>query len=357
MTFFEATKTGTEVENTYFYESDNSFAKTVLEDGGDIHPLIIPSELTNGTGLMNPSILNVDEKLIVNIRHVNYTFYHSEKKLFQHPWGPLTYLHPENDMHLRTENYYCELNDSFDITRFNKIDTSKFDTYSPMWDFVGLEDARLIEWNGKLFTSGVRRDTTSSGQGRMELCEIEVREDSVTEISRWRINPPKDPNSYCEKNWMPVLDQPFVYVKWCNPVEVVKVNDVPTEEKVFESYCVDSKTIHLGNKLNFEKRDPRGGSQIISFEGYYISLTHEVDLFKSETGRKDGVYRHRFVVWDRDWNVVKYTKDFSLMNGHTEFACGMCYHKGKILITFGFQDNAAYILEVKKDTLKKVLGI
>jgi predicted GH43/DUF377 family glycosyl hydrolase len=352
---FENIKNGTEVEDTYNYEADSSFAKTVLEDGGDIHPLIIPSNLTNGTGLMNPSILNIDGKLVINIRHVNYTFYHSERKLFQHPWGPLTYLHPENDMHLRTENYYCELNDSFEISRFNKIDTSKFDTYDPMWDFVGLEDARLIHWNGKIFTSGVRRDTTTNGQGRMELCEIEVRDDSVVEVSRWRIHPPNNKDSYCEKNWMPVLDQPYTYVKWCNPVEVVKVDESPLDDKVFESNWVDSKTAHLGKHLNFSHKDPRGGSQLVPFGDNYLALTHEVDLFKSEVGRKDGVYRHRFVVFDKDWNILKSSKDFSLMNGHTEFACGMCKYNDKILITFGFQDNAAYILEVNPKSIEDLL--
>lgn len=356
MSFFEKTKNGNEIESTYNYENNHSFLKEVLEDGGDIHPLILPSDLTNGTGLMNPSILNIDEKIIVNIRHVNYTFYHSERKLFQHPWGPLTYLHPENDMHLRTINYYCEVDDSFEITRFNKIDTSKFDNYDPMWDFVGLEDARLIHWNGKIFTSGVRRDTTVNGQGRMELCEIEVREDSVVEVSRWRIHPPNDKNSYCEKNWMPVLDQPFTYIKWCNPVEVVKVNETPTEDKVFESNWVDSSTIHLGQSLNFPQKDPRGGSQVIPYGEYYLTLAHEVDLFKSEVGRKDGVYRHRFIVFDKDWNVVNYSKDFSIMNGHTEFACGMCYWRDQILISFGFQDNAAFILEVNPKTIEKVLS-
>jgi len=86
-----------------------NFAKYVLDRGGNVYPLIIPSTETGGTGLMNPSILNRNGKIIVNVRHVNYTFYHSEKKLFQHQFGPLTYLHPENDMHLRTWNIYCEL--------------------------------------------------------------------------------------------------------------------------------------------------------------------------------------------------------------------------------------------------------
>ena len=328
-----------EVESKYKFGNDESFAKFVIERGGVIKPLIIPSMYTNGTGIMNPSIYRLGNgKLIVNIRHVNYTFYHSEKKLLQHQWGPLTYLHPENDMHLRTDNYYCELDDDLNITAFCKIDTTKFDTYEPMWDFVGLEDVRLVVWNGKLYGTGVRRDTTTNGEGRMELSELQMKGDKISEVSRVRIPPPNNPNSYCEKNWMPVLDLDYTYVKWSNPTEVVKVDPVKGT----------STTIKLSNPVA-APNDFRGGTQILPLgqSGYRFALVHEVDLFKSEHDRKDAVYRHRFVIWDNNWNIVKYTNDFSMMNGHVEFAVGMCYfNDDKLLITFGFQDNASYILQV-----------
>jgi hypothetical protein len=48
--------------------------------------LIISSKLTDGLGLMNPSIFIRNNKILVNLRAVNYTFYHSEAKLFQHQW-------------------------------------------------------------------------------------------------------------------------------------------------------------------------------------------------------------------------------------------------------------------------------
>lgn len=339
-------KTLTDIEQTYDYDTDFSLAKYALTHGGSIHPLIIPSDLTQGTGLMNPSILNDNGNLIVNLRHVNYTFYHSEKKTFQHQWGPLTYLHPENDMHLRTTNWFCELDDELNITKYKKIDTSKFDTYEPQWDFVGLEDARLVRWNDTLYITGVRRDTTTNGQGRMELSEIEVTDDSVTEVSRYRIQPPKDPNSYCEKNWMPVLDDTLSFVKWSNPTEVVKadLNSLSTTVTYNTSY------VQIGTDL-------RGGSQVIPFgKEHYAAIVHEVDLFSSEAGRKDAVYRHRFVVWDKSWNIVKITKDFSIMNGHVEFAVGMCHWKDDILISFGFQDNAAYILRVRNTDLLEFIN-
>ena len=154
-----------------------NFVKLAIDNGGSIHPLIIPSELNNGLGLMNPSVLVDEDKICVILRAVNYTFYHSEKKLFQHQWGPLTYIHPENDSHLRTVNYYLEFDEDLNLLRYDKIDTSKFDTYEPQWDFVGLEDARIFKWNEKLYTSGVRRDLDTIGTGRMELCEIVVDKD------------------------------------------------------------------------------------------------------------------------------------------------------------------------------------
>ena len=322
-----------------------NFAKLALDNGGSIHPLIIPSELTNGLGLMNPSILVEGNKIRVILRAVNYTFYHSEKKLFQHPWGPLTYVHPENDMHLRTTNYYLELDENYNISRYNKIDTSKFDNYEPLWDFVGLEDARIFRWGEKLYTSGVRRDLDTIGTGRMELCEIVVKEDSVEEVSRFRIPPPNDPNSYCEKNWMPILDMPYHYVKWSNPTEVVKVDP---ESEI-------STTVHLGDAISLP-RDLRGGSQVIPMGDYYIACTHEVDLFNSEVGRKDAIYYHRFIMWDKSWNIIKHSKEFNIMDGDVEFCIGMGLQGTNMLMTFGFQDNAAYVLKVPVQTIMEFIN-
>lgn len=321
-----------------------NLAKLAITNGGNIYPLIIPSKFTNGTGLMNPSILEYNNKIIVNLRHVNYTFYHSEAKLFQHQYGPLTYVHPENDIHLRTFNYCLELDNHCNINRFNLVDTSLFDTYEPLWEFIGLEDARLVCWNNKLYMTGVRRDTTTNGQGRMELSEIEINEDGVKEISRVRIEAPRDKNSYCEKNWMPFLDLPYHYIKWSNPTEVVKV-DVSngTSETIFDGQFVPTPT------------DFRGGSQVSSYKNGYIAIIHEVDLFNSEVGRKDAVYRHRFALWDNNFQLIKYSQPFSLMDGHVEFATGMIIKDDNFLITFGFQDNAAYLLQIPQILVDNLL--
>jgi hypothetical protein len=321
----------------------SNFVKLALENGGSIYPLIIPHSDLKGPALTNPSIYNDNGKLLLNLRNINYTLYHSEKKKFQHHWGPLVYIHPENDQHLRTWNYMCEVDDNMRIKRYDKIDTTKFPD-KELWEFVGLEDARIVRWDEKLYICGVRRDLDLIGTGRMELSEIEITESGVKELKQYRIPAPGNDSSYCEKNWMPILDMPFHFVKWTNGTEIVKY-DISTgkTEQVLVTEWRDLGCIDL-----------RGGSQIIRMNDQYrFALNHETYLFKSEQGRKDGTYRHRFVIWDNDWNIVKVSKQFAFLNAEVEFAVGMCKYKNDYLMTFGFQDNAAYLLRISQDFINK----
>jgi len=288
---------------------------------------------------MNPSLLVDNDKMRINLRQVNYAFYHSEKNLFHHPFGPLTYIHPEDDIKLRTWNWLLDVDEHYQIIEYTKTDTSKFDTYEPKWDFVGLEDARLVRWDDKLFQVGVRRDTTTNGQGRMELSEID---ENGVEISRQRIPTPSE-NSYCEKNWMPVLDQPYTFIKWSNPTEIVRYN--PKTKKTQQLQVVQQNL----------KFDTRGGSQVVPYGDKYYAITHDVDLFKSDTGRKNAHYTHRILVWDKDWNLLGATNRFNFMDGMVEFCTGLAFHRNKVLMTFGFQDNAAYLFEMEHNNFMEFI--
>lgn len=325
--------------------SERSLVLDVLNRGGIVKPLLIPSDTTNGTGLFNPSVFIDDGKILVNLRHCQYTIYHSEKRVFEHEYGPLVYLNPEDDITLTTTNYICTLDDNLDIVKHQKIDTSKLDV-QPLWEFVGLEDVRLVRWDEKLYASGVRRDTTTNGVGRMELSTLSLGKDTIKETDRFRIPAPAPDNSYCEKNWMPILDKPYHYVKWCNPTEIVKV-DPKTKS------C---ETIKTGDYTHLPY-DLRGGSQVIPFGDKYIALVHTVDLFTSEAGRKDAVYRHCFVVWDKDLNFIKATPQFHFMGANIEFCAGMAVYGDDVLITFGFQDNVAYIIKAPTTLIEEYLNV
>jgi len=315
----------------------SNFVKLALENGGSIHPLLIPSSELKGPSLTNPSIYNDDGKILVNLRNINYTLYHSEKKKYEHPWGPLVYIHPENDVRLRTWNIMCEIDEDMRVKSYHHIDTSRFPD-KQLWEFVGLEDCRIVRWDGKLYMTGVRRDLDTVGTGRMELSEIEISENGVKEVAQYRIPAPGNDDSYCEKNWMPIIDMPFHYVKWTNGTEIVKY-DIQTNT---------TTTVKLVDWKDLGCVDLRGGSQVIPFGDYHFCLNHETFLFQSKQNRKDGIYKHRFTVWDKDWNIIKVSPQFSFLNAEIEFAVGMCEYGDDYLMTFGFQDNAAYLLRVSQ---------
>ena len=311
-----------------------------VSQGGKLAPLILPHSLTSGMGLMNPSIfIDDDGDILVNIRHVNYTLYHSEHdQRFFSPWGPLSYLHPERDQRLVTTNYLCRLDKDLNIINYTEVDYSAFNV-PPIWEFVGEEDCRITQWDGNYYLIGVRRDTTINGQGRMEYSKIELDKTNWTakEVQRVRIPPPVDVNSYCEKNWMPILDMPYHFVKWAMPTEIVKAN--PDKSECEQVLTKSTPTVPI---------DQRGGTNIVSWGDYYIAFTHEVKLWRNYLEQKDSIYRHRMIVWDKEFNFVGLSNSFAFLDTPIEFCVGAAVRNGKLLLSFGVQDNAAFVLEVPK---------
>jgi hypothetical protein len=302
--------------------------------GGKLAPLII-NDLPSKTGLMNPSVfIDDDGDILVNLRHVNYTLYHSENtQRFISPWGPLSYLHPEKDQRLVTENYLMRLNTNLEVINHAKVEMLSLHT--PVWEFVGLEDARVVQWNGQYYLVGVRRDTTTNGQGRMEYTHISIDKDKweVKETKRVRIPAPEPDDSYCEKNWVPVIDIPYTFVKWTSPVELVNANPYAPE-------CTQL-SVKQGIK---PLADQRGSSHVIPWKNVRISITHEVTLFKNYLNQKDGIYRHRLCVWDDEMNLVGLSNQFSFLDARIEFCAGIAKLDEDLLISWGFQDNAAFVL-------------
>jgi hypothetical protein len=146
---------------------------------------------------------------------------------------------------------------------------------------------------------------------------------------------------------MPVIDRPYTYVKWTNPTEVVQYN--PLDKSTTTNILTKYKPINT--------RDLRGGSQVIPYNDYYLAVLHEVDLYRSEAGRKNATYRHRFALWDKSFNLLRVSPLFDFMGGKIEFACGMIEYNDQILITFGFQDNIAYLLACNKTSINRLIGL
>lgn len=305
--------------------------------GGTLAPIVIP----NAIGAMNPSVfIDDDGDILVNVRVVNYTMVHSENnQMFPSRWGPLSYLHPENDQRLVTENYLCRLDKNLKLTDSTKVEM--LNLHEPIWEFVGLEDARVVRWDKDLYLIGVRRDIDTLGTGRMEYSKIELDKDKwvATEVYRKRIPAPAPDSSYCEKNWYPINDKPYHFVKWTLPTtEIVKadpVDDVPTKQVLLrESISAPA--------------DQRGSSHLIRWGSMYISVSHEVNLFKNYLLQKDAIYRHRLIVWDEQFNVIGLSDAFSFLDFRIEFCVGAAKLGEDLLLSFSVSDNAAFVLQVPK---------
>ena len=84
----------------------DNLVKTIINDyGGTIKPLIISSDLTNGTGLCNPSLFVENDTLHCILRNVEYTLHCSEgeQKFQSFQQGHISYYHRDDINELKVE--------------------------------------------------------------------------------------------------------------------------------------------------------------------------------------------------------------------------------------------------------------
>ena len=81
----------------------------------------------------------------------------------------------------------------------------------------------------------------------------------------------------------------------------------------------------------------------------------EFDPYINYLNQKDAIYRHRLVLWDTEFNMVGTSKPFSFLDGNIEFCVGMAKQGEDLLVSFGFQDNAAFVLRVPKAVVEDLI--
>ena len=324
-----------------------NFVNRVINGGGKFKRIQPKDEQLKRMGLFNPSIMVDGEKIYVSFRSSTYSLYYSENQRYTLGDQYLDYIKPDNDNFIRTTNYICELTDELNVKSCFKVDTDKLDK-EPLWKYAGLEDPRLVKWDDRVFLVGVRRDDNVNGQGRIELSEIKLNEGSVVEIRRDKIPLPYDygSDSYCEKNWMPILSEPYRFVKWTNPTEII-VWHPEHNGKTEQVFCLpQNESI---------PQTFRGGSQVIKIGERFLTIIHEVTHDEID-GKFTMFYEQRFVEWDRQWNITRVSKRFKMLGAGIEFVSGMAIYGDNILISFGFQDCISFILSVPFDLIENFLA-
>jgi FkbM family methyltransferase len=82
-----------------------------------------------------------------------------------------------------------------------------------------------------------------------------------------------------------------------------------------------------------------------------MAIVHQSILWKNRQGKKEANYYHLFLIWDKEWNILKISEPFNFLTGTIEFSCGLASLDNKIIVTFGFEDDAAYLIEIPTDWL------
>lgn len=316
----------------------NNFVKYCLSHGATVHPMGEAEYEHPIVALCNPSVCVVEDKIISNLRGVNYHLWHSDRETYNSVYGPTCYITENHDMHLRTENYVGELYKKH--TKINNPSPAR-------WEFVGLEDIRLVYWEGKLYATGVRRDYWYKGEGRMVLAEIDLegnyRNEVILEI---------EGANFCEKNWMPVSDLPYHYIRWVNPTQLVRVDPITGSCEIVKEIPLPATSF-----VDFEGRQMRGSSQVVRVQDRYIAVIHTVHLEYNEKGEKCKTdYAEQIIVWDTDFNLVYLSEPFYFADFTIEFTTGLAYKDGIFYFPFALQDNIPFCIEVPEAVLERYLN-
>jgi len=309
----------------------NNLLKYALENGGRHYVIDIPRKLRRGHIPANPTCSVFNNKIVVNTRMLTYvkcilvqdyltTRFNVNPGYFYHPNG------------YNSRNVIGELGEE-GLTGARTLGERQgvLNTY-----FNGLEDVRLVSWNGKLYAYGTRLDVA---EGRVAICLHELDEDYQV-VNEVILDSPT--NSPMEKNWAAVEDRPFTFVYYTNPQTVIEVNPTDGSVKILSEHKEFSTAPH----------GLRGNTNVVRLDGErYIEMVHETKFTDTSDGTQDISYNMAFVVYDNDLNIIHSTKFFSFGQFLSQFGCGLCILGDDAYIAYSEMDAQANILKLPKEKL------
>jgi hypothetical protein len=239
---------------------------------------------------------------MINTRYVNYWLYPNGAYLFKNPQS-----------HIITRNFISILSDIDALDTDNSIEVREEGLTCGGGSIFGLEDIRLYNRaDGEL--GFISTSVNYSGQGRGRMIIGLYKNQLYTDC---RVLTPPNPDSWCEKNWIPIIKDGidhFIY-KW-SPFEagVIKNN------MLVITTTWEHKTPMLSNI--------RGSSTFISFiDGDIDGLLGVVHFSYEGSPRR---YYHMLVLLDKlTLKPMKYSDFFVFNEASIEFCIGFTVMNSK----------------------------
>jgi len=241
------------------------------------------------------------------------------------------------------------LNDLLELTSVQYVYPLARETIVPVFAAFGPEDARLFRVYDRWFATASFRDVPEcAATPQFYYCMGLMSFDNNFNWTQLSILPGRVPQS--EKNWMPIEGE----LSWLySPFNTLKCRVQHEDQKL-----VYSPPLATPPDLQFA----RGGTQIVAInQDYLIGIIHEtiMNVPDAET-REHGwrrAYVHRFVLYRREpFCVAALSPPFHFLTQcSTEFAAGLAYKDGKLIVSFGHHDTSSWLAEVRLADVQRVL--
>ena len=202
-------------------------------------------------------------------------------------------------------------------------------------NFSGIEDIRLFEFNQEVYYIG---------------CSYQPTEDKVSIVSNKYIigedynpiiiRPSFKTDNQWEKNWVFLKYQGDLHViyQW-NPMYICKID-------------------YEAQKLNIvrETRMPsiftsfRGSTNGVEYEDKIWFIVHQTLIVHAQK-----FYLHHFVVFDKEMNLIGFSKPFKFEGKLVEYCIGMVVHKDKFILTYSTLDSTTKMMVILPSVVKHLL--
>lgn len=277
----------------------------------------------------NPSILYINN-LYVNLRCINYITYISKSsKYTKHIDGWIS------NQHVNSVNYLAYIDNDKVQKEFKNINIKS----NLSFKYSGLEDAILTYWNNSIYLCGTRCDIDKNKglfciyklDEHFNICEETiVKDESVV--------------GALEKHWSPIEDMPFTFVRWCNPTEIIQV-----EEKTGKVINVTSK-----EKSQLIKSRLRGNCQTVKYKDGYLSIVHNTKYYMNKNSVLVPSYKHYFIQYDNNFNIINISKPFSFETNDIEFCCGLQIKDNIVYISYSVYDSIPILIQFNESVLEDI---
>jgi hypothetical protein len=270
----------------------------------------------------SPSLIQINDNIIMNIRHVSYKLCLPNAYYWTPEWKHGRQL-------LKTLNVWFYVDENLNIISDGKHMNTNLDDLKPIESSCinGLEDLRLIEFNNKVYYFATSNEYTHE----IKIIHDEYDYKNGKFINNKIMNTPH--NKYCEKNWTPIIknNELQVIYEWY-PLTFAKINN---------------------NMLDFYeyKETPlifryfKGSTPFVQYNNELWCVVH------STIETQPRVYLHYIVVFDKDYNLLRYSLPFSFIKNNVEFCLGFIIKNKTLFFTFSQFDCNPTFLKTHLDNI------